>query len=127
AGGARFVRNPLRLEGEMKQLTCLVMLLLVGIPSLAHAQRWAGIIDRSRAVDWSAGNQGVAGGIPNRTTICATLNPGATAAQINAAIAACHANQAVFLNARTDHTTGLTLGSKNHVTHRGAGPARTIL
>jgi len=111
----------------MKQLTCLVMLLLVGIPSLAHAQRWAGIIDRSRAVDWSAGNQGVAGGIPNRTTICATLNPGATAAQINAAIAACPANQVVFLNAGTYNITGLNFGSKNNVTLRGAGPDRTFL
>ncbi len=111
----------------MKQLTCLVMLLLVGIPSLAHAQRWAGIIDRSRAVDWSAGNQGIAGGIPNRTTICATLNPGATAAQINAAIAACPANQVVFLNAGTYNITGLNFGSKNNVTLRGAGPDRTFL
>src|SRR5213080_1945585 len=112
----------------MKQLTCLVMLLLVGIPSLAHAQRWAGIIDRSRAVDWSAGNQGIAGGIPNRTTICATLNPGATAGQINSAIAACPSNQVVFLNAGTYAlNAGLIFNGKSNVTLRGAGPDRTFL
>src|ERR1700704_3348003 len=32
------------------------------------------IVDASRSVDWRS--VGVAGGIPNRTTICATLNPG---------------------------------------------------
>src|SRR5262245_28458341 len=49
-----------------------------------NAQPWSSIIAKSRAVDWSTA--GIAGGIPNRTTICATLNPGATAAQINSAI-----------------------------------------
>src|SRR5213592_1815661 len=112
----------------MKQLTCLVMLLLVGIPSLAHAQRWAGIIDRSRAVDWSAGNQGIAGGIPNRTTICATLNPGATASQINSAIAACPIGQVVKLNAGTYSLSGgIVFNNKSNVTLRGAGPDQTIL
>ena len=38
------------------------------------------------------------GGIPNRTTICATFNPGATAAAINSAIVACN-NGVVKLNA----------------------------
>src|SRR5207247_10544494 len=100
----------------MKQLTCLVMLLLVGIPSLAHAQRWAGIIDRSRAVDWSAGNQRVAGGIPNRTTICATLNPGATPAPMNALIAACPASQGVSLNPGTYNIPGPTFPCQYNAT-----------
>ena len=111
----------------MKQLTCLVMLLLLGIPSVAHAQRWAGIIDATRAVDWGAGTQGVAGGIPNRTAICATLNPGATFTQINSAIAACN-NGIVFLNAGTyDLAGGIVFNNKSNVTLRGAGPDRTFL
>src|SRR6266550_4021318 len=62
-----------------------------------HAQPWSGIIDPSRAADWTS--PGVVGGIPNnRTTNCATLNPGATAAQINSAIASCQSGQVVFLN-----------------------------
>src|SRR2546422_7394066 len=36
------------------------------------------ILDPSRAIDWSRTNPGVEGGIPNRTFICATLNPGTT-------------------------------------------------
>src|SRR5437773_8024424 len=63
------------------------------------ASPWTGILDASRAIDW--GNAGVPGGIPNRTTICATLNPGADTTQINSAIAACPAGQVVFLNAGT--------------------------
>ena len=55
-------------------------------------------IAASRRIDWS--QAGVPGGIPNRSTICATLNPGATAAQINSAIAAC-SNGVVYLNAGT--------------------------
>ena len=87
---------------------------------------WAGIISPSRAVDWSTA--GVQGGIPNRTTICATLNPGATTAQINTAIANCPAGQVVFLNAGTyNNLTGVVFNGKSNVTLRGAGPDKTIL
>jgi len=86
-------RESQQVGGRNETAHVLVMLLLLGIPAGARPAL-AGILERSRAVDWGAGNQGVAGGIPNRTTICATLNPGATAGQINAAIAACPANQA---------------------------------
>ena len=54
------------------------------------------VIDTSRRVDWS--RVGIPGDIPTRTTICASLNPGATAAEINNAIAACPSGQVVFLN-----------------------------
>ena len=63
----------------------LFSLILLCLSTPAHAQLWSGILDSSRAVDWS--QAGIPGGIPNRTTICSTLNPGATAAQINSAIA----------------------------------------
>jgi len=83
------------------------------------------IIAPSRSMDWS--QAGIPGGIPDRTTICATLNPGATAAQINAAIAAC-SNGVVYLNAGTYNLlTGITFAGRDNVTLRGAGPTRTII
>ncbi len=101
------------------------LILLLMIPTTAYGQLWTGIIDPSRAIDWS--NPGIPGGIPNRTTICATLNPGATSAQIDSAIAACN-NGVVFLNAGTYSLSGgITLRGKSNVTLRGAGPDQTIL
>jgi PKD repeat protein len=86
------------------------------------------IIPQDRRVDWIPGvNVGVPGGIPNRTTVYTTFAPGATAAQINSAIAACPSNQVIKLGAGT-FTLGSTLnfGFKKGVTLRGAG-ASTIL
>ncbi len=104
----------------------LVGLMIVAAPSVANAQAWSGIMNASRAVDWSSA--GVPGGIPNRTTICSTLNPGATAAQINAAIEACPSGQVVFLTAGTyTLNDNILFDYKNGVTLRGAGADRTKL
>src|SRR2546425_7284913 len=78
-------------------------ILVLMVPGVAHAQAWSGILSSSRAIDWS--QAGIPGGIPNRTTVCATLNPGATSAQIDSAIAACN-NGVVFLNAGTYSLSG---------------------
>jgi hypothetical protein len=110
----------------MPRRTLFVLLVLLCLPTCAGAQPWNGILDASRAADWS--NAGIPGGIPNRTTICATLHPGATAAQINAAIAACPANQVVFLNAGTYNlAAGIDFANRSNVTLRGAGPDQTFL
>jgi len=93
--------------------------------SSAHAQAWSGIISSSRATDWSGA--GVVGGIPARTTICATLNPGATASQINSAIQACPSGQVVFLNPGTYNLSQGINVAKSNVTLRGAGSSATIL
>jgi hypothetical protein len=104
---------------------CLLALLGVA-PAGAYAQPWAGIIAPARAMNWSS--PGVAGGIQNRSTVCATLNPGASAAQINSALAACPGGQVVFLNAGTYNlSSGITFGTKSNVTLRGAGADRTLL
>src|SRR5213594_2388607 len=109
---------------RMKLLLFSIILLCLSTP--AHAQLWSGIIDPSRAVDWS--QAGIPGGIPNRTTICATLNPGATYTQINTAIAACPSGQVVFLNAGTYNLSGgITFSGHSNVTLRGAGPDKTML
>lgn len=90
------------------------------------AQPWAGILDTQRAIDWSAA--GVVGGIPARpspASNCATFSPGATAAQVNSAIASCATNGVVYLNAGNyTFSDGLVLGRSN-VTLRGAGPDQT--
>lgn len=92
----------------------------------AHAQQWSGIIDPARAIDWS--NAGVRGGIPNRTTVCATLNPGASSGQINSAIASCPTGQVVLLNAGSyAGLGGITFKGKSGVTLRGAGADKTFL
>ena len=92
------LRNVLMLTRSFSCL-CLAVVFAVGPSSLRlRLPRSGGIIDPLRATDWS--HPGVAGGIVNRTTICQTLNPGATAANINSAIAACN-NGVVFLSAGT--------------------------
>jgi hypothetical protein len=97
--------------------------LLFGASASMDAQT---IISGSRRINWS--QAGVPGGIPKRTTVCATLNPGATAAQINSAIASCPSDQVVKLNAGTYNlSTGVVFNNKNNVTLRGAGPDQTFL
>jgi len=93
--------------------------------ALTASSLWTGIIDPVRATDWSAA--GVTGGIPpNRSTLCATLNPGATAAQINSAIASCPSGQVVQLGAGTFNLSGTININHSNVTLRGQGMS-TIL
>jgi hypothetical protein len=106
----------------MTRKTALLCCILIGISTRVQAQT---IIDPSRTIDWS--KAGIVGGIPVRTTICATLNPGATYTQINSAIAAC-TNGVVYLNAGTYTLSGgINFGGKSNVTLRGGGPDTTIL
>src|SRR5262245_50198812 len=110
-------------RGEMRR-KLLFPLYVFCIAGSLSAQPWSGIIDSRRAVDWSTA--GVTGGIPNRTTICSTLSPGVSSAQINSALASCPAGQVVLLNAGTYNlSSGINL--KSNVTLRGAGANRTIL
>src|SRR5207244_1842350 len=103
----------------------LFPLILLSLSLCSYAQLWSGILDTSRAIDWN--QAGVIGGIPNRTSICATLNPGA-AAQINSAIASCPSGQVVFLNAGTYNlSSGIVFDNKSNVTLRGAGANQTFL
>src|SRR5690242_6118248 len=103
-----------------------LLALVLMAPILAQAQQWSGIIDPARAIDWS--KAGVRGGIPNRSTTCTTLNPGATASQINSAIASCPSGQVVYLNAGTyGGLSGIIFNGKSGVTLRGAGADKTFL
>lgn len=102
-----------------------LLLALILLSFCTHSQAQT-VIDASRRIDWSGA--GVEGDIPTRTTICATLKPGATAAQINSAIAACPSGQVVKLNAGTYNlSSGIDFNGRSNVTLRGAGPDQTFL
>jgi len=99
---------------------CLVLLTAMA----AHAQ--PPIISPARSIDWSGA--GVVDGIPDRTSICATLSPGVAADDITAAIAACPPGQVVKLNPGTYNLlTGVRFNGTNNVTLRGSGPDKTLL
>ena len=89
------------------------------------ASPWTGILAPARATDWSTA--GVAGGIPtSRTTVCATMSPGQTVAQINSAIASCPSGQVVQFGGGTFNLSGTINIYRSDVTLRGQGMS-TIL
>ena len=107
----------------MRWTWVVAVLVLLCLP--AHSRAQTNPIDAGRRIDWS--QAGVPGGIPNRTTTCATLNPGVTSTQVNNALAAC-SNGVVFLNAGTySLSSGITFSGRSNVTLRGAGPDQTIV
>lgn len=97
----------------------------------AHAELWTGIIDPSRAIDWS--QAGVPGGIPTDRTQCgATIAPTSDVNVINNALLACGPNQYVKLGAGTFVFPGYpgfpgVQATRNNTTLRGSGPDKTIL
>lgn len=104
----------------------MIKILLLLLTASCFGQNWSGIIDASRATDWSTA--GVSGGIPTRTTICSTLTSSATPANIESAISACPAGQVVYLSAGTYNlASGITWAAKSNVTLRGAGADQTFL
>ena len=113
-------------------LICLI--LLSATPLAVRAQQWSGIVDPSRAINWS--NKGVSGGIPNITAQCVTSacaavttsGSASTLAQINAAIASAPNNTYVFLPAGVYSLGGaLSITGRSNVVVRGAGPDQTFL
>ncbi|HYM26314.1 MAG TPA: glycosyl hydrolase family 28-related protein, partial [Vicinamibacterales bacterium] len=91
---------------------------------------WAGIIDSGNAIDWR-GAVGVVGGVPARTTICATIaasacGAGDCAPVIQNALNACASEQTVLLGAG-QFLVNSDVSIPSNVTLRGAGPNSTIL
>lgn len=88
-----------------------------------------GVLPDERRTTWNPGLNAV-GGIPKRTKICATLQPGGgdDTAAIQKALDTCPADQVVQLSAGDFRITGegLTI-SRSNVTLRGAGPGKTRL
>src|SRR6266403_2739995 len=112
---------------KRKRSLLLSLILLVAIPGIAHAQALSGILDPTRAIDWT--NPGVNGGIQNRTIICATVAAyTGSASSINSAIASCPAGQVVKLGVGTFNISStITFAGISNVTLRGSGPKQTIV
>jgi hypothetical protein len=113
----------------MNRLLFVFSIFLLCCSARLSAQLWSGIIDPSRAVDWSMA--GVAGGIPSATwaqcgsTVVAS---GATSSSINAAIAACAANHYVLLGPGTfSLAAGIDFAGRSNVVLRGAGADQTLI
>lgn len=100
---------------------------------------WTGIIDPSRAIDWSS--VGVVGGIPTNATECGNsanytqggINPyGGSASPINTAISECAGATAstpkyILLKTGTFTLSNSITINKNYVGIRGTGPDSTIV
>src|SRR5262245_57924575 len=114
-------------EHLMNVTTWVVFLrVLLGLPVPSPAQTITSALTAAhRTIDWS--RAGVSGEIPHRTTICATLAPGATATAINNAIAACRNGVVVLGEGTFTLSSGITFRGSSNVTLRGAGPDETIL
>ena len=114
-----------------KKFFFFLLLPFFSFASVAHAELWSGILDPSRAIDWS--QTGIPGGIPGRTTICATINAATYGNGINDATAGiqnslntCPANETVLLSAGTFRINS-NISIPSNVTLRGAGANQTIL
>jgi hypothetical protein len=114
---------------RIKQSLWCSLVVLLCVFADAHAQAWSGILDPSRATNW-LNNVGIPGGIPYRTSVCATITPpsGSTDATsgIQAALNSCAANRVVVLSAGTFRING-SITVPSNVTLRGAGANQTIL
>jgi hypothetical protein len=108
---------------------CLIGLMVwFSLASGLHAQQWSGVLNRSRAIDWSTA--GVAGGIPTNRTQCGAAIAAYSGAPttINNALAACGANQFVQLGAGTFNlSSGIVIKGTSNVTLRGMGADQTLL
>src|SRR6266436_249356 len=117
------------MRGTQRFLSSVALIVTLMVPVTGRAQQWSGIIHPSRAINWS--NVGVPGGIPTATTVCATLSPGVTTAQINAAIAGCGGSagnvKVVQLAVGTYNINGITFNGTSYVVLRGAGANQTFL
>src|ERR1051326_5521366 len=71
-------------EQILGRIFVAITVILFVAPSVSFGQNWNGVLSPSRAIDWS--QAGIAGGIPTRTRVCATMNPGGTVSHINNAI-----------------------------------------
>lgn len=97
-----------------------------------YAQPWSGLIEPSRAIDWTA--VGIPGGIPTTRTKCgdtilaATYNDGASDATsgIQTALNACSSDTYLLLGAGTFRINS-SLSVPSNKTLRGSGAASTIL
>jgi hypothetical protein len=110
----------------------LFALILLCVPVFADAQLSSGVLDPSRAIDWT---QIGAGSIPSGSwTQCgATIAPYGSiispqsSSTINNAITSCAANHYVLLGPGTFYLSDKLVMGANNVVLRGSGPDKTVL
>jgi hypothetical protein len=106
----------------------LVTFLMTFSGASAAQQSWSTVLATPRGANWTIAGAGPIPARPSPASNCASLSPGVTAAQIDAAIVACPSGGVVFLNAGTYNlSTGINFQNSSNVTLRGAGANQTIL
>jgi hypothetical protein len=104
----------------------LLTLALLAIP--ARAQLWSNQLQTPRAVNWTTVGSPAVASSASWTQCGSTIAAGASAATINAAIAACPANHYVQLGAGTFGSLNvITFGQKSNVKLVGMGANQTFL
>ena len=107
----------------MAKFWTVVLLAISFILDADYHHAWSqSIIPVERSFAWNPGLMSK-GGIPNRSTVCATLSPGDN---IQAALDRCPAGQVVQLRAGA-YTVNNALRVRSDITLRGAGAGRTVL
>lgn len=117
-------------EIRIKKIIIIILSLGLSISLGGGIDSYAQILSPERVVTWQ-GNVGVSGGIPNRTTVCATLSPSGSddTSAIQNALNKCPENQVVKLNSGTFLLSGVIdwQGVANGVVLSGSGPTNTLL
>jgi hypothetical protein len=114
----------------MRRHYSVTFLLFLCLAEALCAQSWSGILDQTRAIDWS--QAGIPGGIPTTRTQCVasqcnTVSGGSvTAATLNAALTAAPSGTFVLIPSGT-FTISSTVTIPSNKTLRGAGAQSTIL
>ena len=104
------------------------LLSLFTVSSAQAATPWSGIIDPSRAIDWSQAEFPEAFRIARFNVVPRLPHYSGSAAAINSAIAACPAGEFVSLGAGTfSLSSGIDFTGTNNVTLRGQGPIKHFL
>ena len=114
------------------QRSLALLLVAVSLGLVAHARpARADIIPDDRATVW---NPGIPGGVPARTTVCATVSASTygngsqnATSGIQSAIDACPVGQVVQLSAGTFRISSGPIRLNKGVVLRGAGPTQTLL
>ena len=117
---------------RLGKLSFALVLISSCLSSFSSAQNWSGILDPTRAIDWS--QAGIPGGIPTNRTQCGATVQASTygngssdaSAGIQSALNACAANTYLLLGSgKFRMNSGLNVPS--NVTLRGSGAQQTIL
>src|SRR5262249_25071120 len=114
-------------HGTLSKTVAISTMIFAGFIFFSQAAIGQSIIPSDRNFAWNPGMMSK-GGVPNRSTICATLSPtgGDDSAAIQARLDACPAGQVVMLNPGT-FVVNNNLLVHSSITLRGSGPGVTIL